>query len=123
MRDERSVESCYVVIEEVYRARRQTRKRRRFESSGEIVDPWSYQAKTGRGTLRLPTVEYRILQFLASRPNQAFTRDRIVAAVSTTRHLVTVETLGRYIHSLRAHLGFFSDYIQSVPYIGYRFKA
>jgi len=123
MRDERSVEACYVVIEEVYRARRQTRKRRRFESSGEIVDPWSYQAKTGRGTLRLPTVEYRILQFLASRPNQAFTRDRIVAAVSTTRHLVTVETLGRYIHSLRAHLGFFSDYIQSVPYIGYRFKA
>jgi DNA-binding response OmpR family regulator len=123
MRDERSLETCYVVIEEVYRARRQARRRRRFESDGQIVDPWSYQAKMGRGTLRLPTVEYRILQFLASRPNQAFTRQRIAAAASTSRHLVTAETLGRYIHSLRAHLGFFSDYIQPVPYIGYRFKA
>jgi nucleotide-binding universal stress UspA family protein len=27
------------------------------------------------------------------------------------------------IHSLRGQLGFFSDYIQAVPYIGYRFKG
>jgi DNA-binding response OmpR family regulator len=68
-------------------------------------------------------VEYRILQFLAARPNQVCTRSRIADAVSTSRHCVTVETVGRYIHPLRAQLGFFSDYIQSVPYMGYRYKA
>jgi DNA-binding response OmpR family regulator len=123
MPNDRSAEACYVVIDDVYRARQQARRRRRFESTDDVVDPWSYQAKRGQGTIRLPAVEYRILRFLASRPNQSFTRHRIAAAVSTVRHCVTVDTLGGYIHSLRAHLGFFSDYIQSVPYIGYRFKG
>jgi DNA-binding response OmpR family regulator len=68
-------------------------------------------------------VEYRILQFLAARPNQAITDRRIAEAVSTPRHKVTIDSLRRYIHSLRGQLGFYSDYIQAVPYIGYRFSG
>ena len=116
-------ESCYVLIDEVHYVERQALRRRRFEPTEEIVDPWSYQAKRGLGTLRLSVVEFRILSFLASRPNQALTHRRIAEAVSTYRHPVTVESLARHIHTLRDQLGFFSDYIQSVPYIGYRFKA
>ena len=67
-------------------------------------------------------VEYRILKFLAARPNQALTRSRIANAVSTANHRVTTDALSRHIHSLRGQLGFYSDYIQSVPHIGYRFK-
>ena len=33
------------------------------------------------------------------------------------------ETVDCYIASLRDQLGFFRDYIQTVPYIGYRFRA
>jgi DNA-binding response OmpR family regulator len=77
----------------------------------------------GLGTIRLNSVEFRILQFLAARPYHAFTRRRIAAAVSTESERVTAETLGHYIRSLRHQLGFYSDYIQRVPYIGYRFKA
>ena len=102
---------------------RRARRRRRFESDQETVDPWSYAAKRGRGTIRLTLVEYRILRFLSARPNQALTRQRIAAAVSTARHRVTVDTLSRHVHSLRGQLGFYSDYIQSVPYIGYRFTG
>ena len=124
MPNDQSAEACYVLIEDVRGVERQVRRRRRrFESADEVVDPWSYRAKRGQGTLRLTTVEYRILNFLAARPNQACSPGRIADAVSTARHRVTVETLGGYIHSLRGHLGFFSDYIQTVPYIGYRFKA
>jgi DNA-binding response OmpR family regulator len=121
--ENRSAEASYVLIDDVHDVERRAKHRRRFWTEDELVDPWSYAAKRGEGTLRLPIVEFRIFQFLASRPNQALSHHRIAAAVSTRRHIVTVETLSRFINSLRGHLGFYSDYIQSVPYIGYRFKG
>src|SRR5438874_7361732 len=103
-RNGQSIEACYVLIDDAGCVQRRARRRRRFESDQETVDPWSYAAKRGRGTLRLALVEYRILRFLAQRPNQALTRERIAAAVSTARQRVTPETLGHYVHSLRGQL-------------------
>ena len=123
MRKDFESDSGYVLVEETQGVERRARRRRRFESESEIVDPWSYSAKRGLGTLRLTMVEYRIFEFLSRRPNQAFTRSRIANAVSTASQRVTEELLGSYIASLRGRLGFYSDYIQAVPYIGYRFKA
>src|SRR5215471_542064 len=105
--DDRSNETCYVVIDEADHLKRRLARRRFALDELEVVDPWSYHAKVGRGTIRLSLVEYRILKFLAARPNQALTRIRIAEAVSTASHCVTVESLGRYIHSLRGQLGFF----------------
>jgi DNA-binding response OmpR family regulator len=122
MRDDQKHEACYVVIDDAAQVQRRV-KSRRFRPTEEIVDPWSYQAKRGEGSIRLTLVEYRILRFLAARPNQAITGRRLADAVSTASHRVTEASLGRHIHALRGQLGFFSDYIQSVPYIGYRFKA
>ena len=121
MSKDRVTEAAFVLIDDLGSAERRV-QRRRFRSEEDTVDPWSYWAKRGEGTLRLTPIEYRILRFLASRPNQALSRRRIAEAVSTAGLPVTVDMLGRYIHSLRGQLGFFSDYIQSVPYIGYRFK-
>jgi DNA-binding response OmpR family regulator len=120
---DRTSEAGYVVIDDVRYVERRTQRRRRLEADEGVVDPWSYHARRGRGTIRLTMVEYRILRFLAAKPNQAMPRSRIADAASTERQPVTVESLGRYIHSLRAQLGFFSNYIQTVPFIGYRFKA
>ena len=36
---------------------------------------------------------------------------------------MTEQALDEHIASLREKLGLFSDYVQSVPYVGYRFKA
>lgn len=102
----------------------QQAQRKRWTDREEANEsPWSYHMKLGRGTIWLDTIEYRILCFLASRPYHAFTRRRIAEAVSTESHPVTTETLGRHVASLRNKLGFFADYVQSVPYIGYRFRA
>ena len=95
----------------------------RTVSDESAASSWSYRVKIGHATIRLDYVEYRILEFLASKPYHAFTPRRIAEAVATEDHPVTEETLDRHIASLRDNLGFFSDYIQSVPYIGYRFKA
>lgn len=121
--DDRATEPGYVLVSDVRHVERRATRRRHFETDKEAVNPWSYAAKRGRGTIRLTLVEYRILRFLAARPNQACTGRRIAAAVSTASQSVSVETLGGFIYSLRGQLGFYSDYIQSVPYIGYRFKG
>jgi len=118
---DRETEVAFVLVEDLGSTERRIQGRR-YRSSEDTIDPWSYWAKRGEGTIRLEPVEYRILRFLAARPNQALSRRRIAEAVSTAGLTVTVDMLGRYIHSLRGQLGFFSDYIQSVPYIGYRFK-
>jgi DNA-binding response OmpR family regulator len=83
---------------------------------------WSYRMKLGRETIWLNSVEYRILAFLAQRPYHAFTRNQIADGVSTDRNLVEADTLHEHIASLRDKLGFFRDYIQTVPHTGYRFK-
>jgi DNA-binding response OmpR family regulator len=110
-----------IVVDDVLERKR--RARRIFITDETVVDPWSYPARRGLGVIRLAPVEYRIFKFLSDRPNLAFTPRRIAAAISTGTQMVTAESLSDHVRSLRARLGFFSDYIQAVPYIGYRFKA
>lgn len=83
----------------------------------------AYRRKLGRETIPVDPVGFRILQFLAAHPYRAYSRRRIAAAVSSRRHPVAAETLDHHIAALRRQLGFFRDYIQTVPHIGYRFKA
>lgn len=84
---------------------------------------FSYRMKLGRETIRLDPVEYRILRFLAARPYHAYTRRRIADAATTDQHPVMEDAVDHHIARLRDQLGFFWNYIQTVPHIGYRFKA
>ena len=85
--------------------------------------PASYRLALGRETIQLGIVEFRILLFLAGRPYHAFTRRTIADAVSSERDPVVEDTVDMHVASLLNQLGVFHDYVQSVPYIGYRFKA
>ena len=85
--------------------------------------PRSHHVTLGQEPIQLGIVEFRILLFLASRPYHAFTRRCIADAVHSMRDPVTEDTVDRHIVSLLDQLGVFHDYVQSVPYIGYRFKA
>lgn len=95
------------------------REKRIHEVSSEIPQ---YLIRLGREPVALSLIEYLIVQFLSRRPYKAYTPEEIVRAVHSTEHPVTTEGLPQYIRTLRGKLGLFSDYIQSVPYIGYRFK-
>jgi DNA-binding response OmpR family regulator len=83
----------------------------------------SYRLALGREIIQLGIVEFRILLFLASKPYHAFTRRAIAAAVSSEANPVAEDAVDSYVASLLDQLGSFHDYVQSVPYIGYRFKA
>lgn len=81
-----------------------------------------YLFRLGREPIPLSMVEFRIIRFLSARPYKAFPREQIVKAADTEAQPVTEANLDDHIRSLRAKLGMFSDYIQTVPYIGFRFK-
>jgi DNA-binding response OmpR family regulator len=83
----------------------------------------SYHLALGREAIPLGIVEFRILLFLASRPYHAFTRLSIAESVSSEDHPVLEDAVDQHVASLLDQLGVFHDYVQAVPYIGYRFKA
>jgi DNA-binding response OmpR family regulator len=85
--------------------------------------PPFYRIALGLEPIQLGDVEFRILQLLASKPYRPFTRASIAVAVTTERRPVSESMVDPLIASLREQLGFFRDYVQTVPYMGYRFKA
>ncbi len=78
--------------------------------------------RLGRIPFELSQIEFHIIEFLASKPYRAFTRQQIIESFLGTKYSITEESLDNHIRALRDKLGIFSDYVQSVPYIGYRFK-
>jgi len=89
----------------------------------QAEQPTSYRLVLEQEPIQLGIVEFRILLYLAGRPYHAFTRRNIAEAVSTERDPVVEDTVDQHVVSLLNQLGTFHDYVQSVPYIGYRFKA
>ena len=88
-----------------------------------IRPPASYRQALGDEPIRVGIVEFQIMLLLASRPYYAFTRHQISDAVRTKGHPLSEESVDAYVASLRNQLGVFHDFVQSVPFVGYRFKA
>ena len=82
-----------------------------------------YRLALGLEPIHLGAIEFEILFVLAGRPYHPFTRAEIVAGVLFSRGELSTENVDQFVASLREQLGMFHDYVQSVPYIGYRFKA
>jgi DNA-binding response OmpR family regulator len=116
-------DTYYLSLAEETWAREQVRRQEFREQDRRSWDATAYRFRMGQIPITLNNVEYRILMFLAARPYHAYTRRHIVDAVSTATQPVIEQTLDRHIASLRRKLGLFHDYIQTVPSIGYRFKA
>ena len=88
-----------------------------------IRPPASYRQAFGNEPIRVGIVEFRIMLLLASRPYHAFSQRQISDAVSTEDSHLSEDLVDAYVAALRDQLGVFNDFVQTVPYIGYRFKA
>lgn len=99
---------------------KELRKRKQVDETA--LDVPRFLFRLGREPIPLDLIEYRIIRFLSSKPYKAFRRDDIIQAVHSDDHPVSDENLDQHVRSLRSKLGLFSDYVQTVPYIGYRFK-
>lgn len=88
----------------------------------QVTPRAGYLVELSGQAISLEYLEFQILQFLSRRPYKAFTRKQICDAVRTVTHPIDETTIDNHVMSLRHKLGLFSDYVQSVPYVGYRFK-
>ncbi len=69
----------------------------------------------------LTVTEFRLLQFLASKPGRVYTRFQIIDAVRGEDHVATDRSVDVQIAGLRKKLGKCGRYIETVRGIGYRF--
>jgi len=65
------------------------------------IDPVSYRVSLAGKPVTLSTLEFRLLYYLASRPNRVFTRDQLLDAVWGTDRFVTPRSVDVYVRRLR----------------------
>ena len=111
-------EERLVAAEAAWEEQRQ-RQNMPVEEARELLP---YEIVLPGATIHMSHIEYLLICVLARRPYHAFTPRQIVLQVNAREQFVSEDNLRKHIRSLRDKLGFFHDYIQTVPYIGYRFK-
>ncbi len=90
------------------------------------IDPASYRVSHSGKPVPLSTLEFRLLYYLASRPNRVFTRDQLLDAVWGTDRFVTPRSVDVYVRRLREKIE--SDpenplHLKTVRGAGYLFET
>src|SRR5271168_2699453 len=65
------------------------------------IDPAACRVTRGGKPVQMSTLEFRLLYFLAARPNRVFTRDQLLDAVWGTERFVTPRSVDVYVRRLR----------------------
>lgn len=94
---------------------------------GELrIDPASYRVTRNGKAVPLSTLEFRLLYFLASRPDKVFTRDQLLDAVWGIDRFVTPRSVDVYVRRLREKIESDSQhpaYVKTVRGAGYLFET
>src|SRR5882757_10667374 len=99
--------------------------RRVIEARGLTIDPSSYRVARDGKPVTLSTLEFRLLYYLATRPNRVFTRDQLLDAVWGTERFVTPRSVDVYIRRLREKVETDADhpaFLKTVRGAGYMFE-
>ena len=89
---------------------------------GLEIDTGRHEVQVHGRTVKLTTTEFAILELLAGRPGQVFSRQQIIDGVRGYNYMVTPRAMDVQIYGLRKKLGASGDYIETVRGIGYRLK-
>jgi two-component system alkaline phosphatase synthesis response regulator PhoP len=107
--------------------RRKTRAEEKIRAILEIddlvINRDAYEVRVGGRKVRLSKTEFDILAMLASRPNQVFTRSRILDQVREDGYPITERVVDYHVTGLRKKLGQARKYIHTVRGVGYKFNA
>jgi two-component system phosphate regulon response regulator PhoB len=96
------------------------------ETRGLMIDPSSYRVTHDSKPVTLSTLEFRLLYYLATRPNRVFTRDQLLDAVWGTERFVTPRSVDVYIRRLREKVESDADhpaFLKTVRGAGYMFES
>jgi two-component system, OmpR family, alkaline phosphatase synthesis response regulator PhoP len=90
------------------------------------IDPAAYRVTRGGKPVPMSTLEFRLLYFLASRPNRVFTRDQLLDAVWGTERFVTPRSVDVYVRRLREKIEMDPQhpaYMKTIRGAGYLFET
>ena len=91
--------------------------------SGDLqIDMLGREVTVSGQRVGLTATEFRILQFLVSRPGRVFSRDEIINAALNNDSSVFDRTVDVHITSIRRKLGTAGDRIETVRGFGYKFR-
>jgi two-component system alkaline phosphatase synthesis response regulator PhoP len=90
------------------------------------IDPASYRVARAGKPVALSTLEFRLLYYLARRPNRVFSRDQLLDGVWGTDRFVTPRSVDVYIRRLREKIEADAEkpeYLKTIRGAGYIFDA
>jgi two-component system alkaline phosphatase synthesis response regulator PhoP len=99
---------------------------RTIEVGKLAIDPASYRVSYAGKPVPLSTLEFRLLYYLASRPNRVFTRDQLLDAVWGTDRFVTPRSVDVYVRRLREKIETDPEnplHVKTVRGAGYLFET
>lgn len=97
-----------------------------IEAGALRIDPASYRVTREGQSLPLSTLEFRLLFYLASRPNRVFSRDHLLDAVWGTGRYVTPRSVDVYIRRLREKIEIDPEepvHLKTIRGAGYLFET
>jgi phosphate regulon transcriptional regulator PhoB len=90
------------------------------------IDPAAYRVTRGGKQVPLSTLEFRLLYYLAARPNKVFSRDQLLDAVWGTDRFVTPRSVDVYVRRLREKIEEnpqYPSYVKTIRGAGYLFET
>jgi two-component system phosphate regulon response regulator PhoB len=98
-------------------------KRNSLEFDGLTIKLDAYEVIVNGQKVDLTKTEFDILSLLAGKPNQVFTRSRILDHVREDNYSITERVVDYQITGIRKKLGKARRYIRTVRGVGYKFEA
>lgn len=90
------------------------------------IDPAAYRVTHNGRPVTMSTLEFRLLYFLATRPNRVFTRDQLLDGVWGTDRFVTPRSVDVYVRRLREKIELDPQhpvYMKTIRGAGYLFET
>jgi two-component system phosphate regulon response regulator PhoB len=87
-----------------------------------VIDQDRRTVHINKKPVEMTFTEFSLLHYLAGRPGRVMSRDQIIDAVRGEDYAVTDRAVDVQIVGLRKKLGKYSDWIQTVRGVGYRFR-
>lgn len=94
-----------------------------LQIDGLVINRGAYEVLSGGRKIALTRTEFEILALLAGKPNQVFTRSRILDSVREDGYPITDRIVDYHVTGLRKKLGRAQKYIHTVRGVGYKFSA
>ncbi|HVB55326.1 MAG TPA: response regulator [Candidatus Acidoferrales bacterium] len=108
------------------RAEPSTPSEKPLEIGALHIDPSAYRVSRDGKSVPMSTLEFRLLYFLAARPNRVFTRDQLLDGVWGTERFVTPRSVDVYVRRLREKIEIDPQrpvYMKTIRGAGYLFET